>query len=91
MSSTDESVRFVGEVPGDDPSEAMSKRLGPDPSSYTSGQRWSLRQAARRLLDESSKEEKDEVEGSSSSNGALGNEADRVSGRARETHPAGID
>ncbi|KAL0309357.1 UNVERIFIED_CONTAM: hypothetical protein Sradi_5878000 [Sesamum radiatum] len=66
MSSTDELVRFVRETPSEDPSEVTSKRLGLDLPSYTGGRRWSLHQATRRLLDESSKEEEeDEVERSS--------------------------
>ncbi|KAL0373277.1 UNVERIFIED_CONTAM: hypothetical protein Sradi_3243400 [Sesamum radiatum] len=67
MSSTDESVPYVGESRGDDPSEATSRRSGSPLPSYVAGRRWSLRQAARRLLDESSDEEEDvdEAEGSS--------------------------
>ncbi|KAL0324780.1 UNVERIFIED_CONTAM: hypothetical protein Sradi_5047300 [Sesamum radiatum] len=48
------------EVPGDDPSKAMSKKSGSDPSSYVGGWRCSLRQAAivaHRLLDEPLEEE----------------------------------
>ncbi|KAL0427465.1 UNVERIFIED_CONTAM: hypothetical protein Slati_2921300 [Sesamum latifolium] len=54
-----------GESLGDDPSEATSKRSGSPLPSYIVGRRWSLRQAARRLLDEPSEEEGDEEEGSS--------------------------
>ncbi|KAL0345615.1 UNVERIFIED_CONTAM: hypothetical protein Sradi_4392800 [Sesamum radiatum] len=46
MYSTDESLRYVGENLGDDPSEAMSKRLASTLPSYVAGRRWSLRQAA---------------------------------------------
>ncbi|KAL0385773.1 UNVERIFIED_CONTAM: hypothetical protein Sradi_2971600 [Sesamum radiatum] len=60
MFSTDESVWYVGENLGDDPSDATSKRPGSPLPSYTVGRRWSLRQAACRLLDESSEEEGDE-------------------------------
>ncbi|KAL0319872.1 UNVERIFIED_CONTAM: hypothetical protein Sradi_5248700 [Sesamum radiatum] len=66
MSFTDESIRYVGENLGEDPSEATSKRSGSNPSSYVGGRRWSLRQAAHCLLDESSKEEGDEEEEDSS-------------------------
>ncbi|KAL0405966.1 UNVERIFIED_CONTAM: hypothetical protein Slati_3910500 [Sesamum latifolium] len=57
MSSTDKSIGYVGENLCEDPSEATSKRPGSNPPSYDGGRRWSLCQAARRLLDESSKEE----------------------------------
>ncbi|KAL0288441.1 UNVERIFIED_CONTAM: hypothetical protein Sangu_2657700 [Sesamum angustifolium] len=60
MSSTDESVRYVGENLGEDPSETTSKRYGSHPPSSVGGRRWSLRQAAHRLLDESSAGEGDE-------------------------------
>ncbi|KAL0458530.1 UNVERIFIED_CONTAM: hypothetical protein Slati_0480200 [Sesamum latifolium] len=46
----------------DDPSEVTSRRAGSGSSEYTSGQRWSLRQAttaACRLQDESSDEEEE--------------------------------
>ncbi|KAL0451411.1 UNVERIFIED_CONTAM: hypothetical protein Slati_1119200 [Sesamum latifolium] len=68
MSSTDESIRYVGENLGEDPSEVTSKRFGSNPPSYVGGRRWVLRQAAHRLLDESSKEEEggDEEEEDSS-------------------------
>ncbi|KAL0361139.1 UNVERIFIED_CONTAM: hypothetical protein Sradi_3798400 [Sesamum radiatum] len=52
MSSTDESVRYVGETLGDDLSKATSKRLGSLTPSYVADRRWSLRRAACRLLDE---------------------------------------
>ncbi|KAL0402708.1 UNVERIFIED_CONTAM: hypothetical protein Slati_4300700 [Sesamum latifolium] len=66
MASSDESMRFVREMPlGNDPSEAT-------PLDYTSGRMWSLRRpvtAGRRLIDESSNYEEggggDEEEGSS--------------------------
>ncbi|KAL0453581.1 UNVERIFIED_CONTAM: hypothetical protein Slati_1336200 [Sesamum latifolium] len=57
MSSIDESVCYVGKNLGDDLSKATSKRSGSPLPSYVTGRRWSLRQAARRLLDEPSKEE----------------------------------
>ncbi|KAL0446395.1 UNVERIFIED_CONTAM: hypothetical protein Slati_1767400 [Sesamum latifolium] len=66
MSSTDESVRYVGEYLGEDPSEVTSKRSGSPLPSYIGGRRWSLRQAARRFLDESSEDEGDEEEQDSS-------------------------
>ncbi|KAL0286348.1 UNVERIFIED_CONTAM: hypothetical protein Sradi_7151500 [Sesamum radiatum] len=59
MSSTNESVRYVRENLGDDPSEATSRRLGSPLPSYVGCRRWSLRQAAYRLLDESFEEEED--------------------------------
>ncbi|KAL0462272.1 UNVERIFIED_CONTAM: hypothetical protein Slati_0114800 [Sesamum latifolium] len=62
MSSIDESVQYVGENPG----EGTSKRSGSPLPSYVTGWRWSLRQAARRLLDESSEEEGNEQEENSS-------------------------
>ncbi|KAL0444642.1 UNVERIFIED_CONTAM: hypothetical protein Slati_2186900 [Sesamum latifolium] len=66
MSSTDESVHYIGESWGDDPSEATSRRSGSSLPSYIAGRRCSLRQAVRRLLDESSEEEDvGEEEGSS--------------------------
>ncbi|KAL0420355.1 UNVERIFIED_CONTAM: hypothetical protein Slati_3058400 [Sesamum latifolium] len=75
MSSTDESVRYIGENLGDDLSEATSRRSGSPLPSYVAGQRWSLRQAARRLLDESSEEE----EGSSPGEMDLPPREERVS------------
>ncbi|KAL0449252.1 UNVERIFIED_CONTAM: hypothetical protein Slati_1481600, partial [Sesamum latifolium] len=57
---------YVGENLGDDPSEATSKRSGSPLPSYVAGQRWSLRQAARHLLDEPSEEGNDEEEEGSS-------------------------
>ncbi|KAL0456238.1 UNVERIFIED_CONTAM: hypothetical protein Slati_0963000 [Sesamum latifolium] len=92
MSSTDESVRFMGEAPGDGPSEATSKRLGPNPPSYTGSRRWSLRQAtvvARCLLDEPSEEEgeDEEDEGSSPAKGAPMDEEDRASDEVRGAKP----
>ncbi|KAL0458755.1 UNVERIFIED_CONTAM: hypothetical protein Slati_0502700 [Sesamum latifolium] len=68
MFSTDESIRYIGENPGEDPSEATSKRSCSNPPSCINGRRWSLRQVAFRLLDESSEEEEggdEEEEGSS--------------------------
>ncbi|KAL0412326.1 UNVERIFIED_CONTAM: hypothetical protein Sradi_1434300 [Sesamum radiatum] len=73
MSSSDESVCYVGESRGDDPSKATSRRAGSRLPSYVVGRRWSLRQAARRLLDESFEGEEDieEEEGSSPGEGNL--------------------
>ncbi|KAL0445372.1 UNVERIFIED_CONTAM: hypothetical protein Slati_2259900 [Sesamum latifolium] len=68
-SSSDESVRFVGEInPGDDPSEATSRRTGSRSAGPSSGRRRSLRwmaKAFRRLIDE----EGEEAEGEASSPG----------------------
>ncbi|KAL0444753.1 UNVERIFIED_CONTAM: hypothetical protein Slati_2198000 [Sesamum latifolium] len=72
MSSNDESVRYVGENLGDDPSEATSKRLGSPLPSYVAGRRWNLRQAAHHLLDESSEEDGDGEEKEDSSPGVTG-------------------
>ncbi|KAL0301719.1 UNVERIFIED_CONTAM: hypothetical protein Sradi_6448700 [Sesamum radiatum] len=83
-------MRFGGGgVPSDDPSEATFKRSEPDPSPYTGGQRWSFRQATRRLLDESSEEdEKDEEEeGSSPGEGVPMDEAN-TSNDAKGTYPS---
>ncbi|KAL0387713.1 UNVERIFIED_CONTAM: hypothetical protein Sradi_2653100 [Sesamum radiatum] len=66
MSSTDESIRYVGENLGEEPSEATSKRSGSHPPSSVGGRRWSLCQAARCLLDESSAGEGNEEEEDSS-------------------------
>ncbi|KAL0449181.1 UNVERIFIED_CONTAM: hypothetical protein Slati_1474500 [Sesamum latifolium] len=71
MSSTDELVRYVGENLGDDPSEATSKRSGSPLTSYVAGWRWSLCQAARRLLDEPSEDEGDDEEEEGSSPGEM--------------------
>ncbi|KAL0451524.1 UNVERIFIED_CONTAM: hypothetical protein Slati_1130500 [Sesamum latifolium] len=64
MSSSDESIRFVGEShPGDDPSEATSRMAGSQSAGPSNGRRRSLRRLAanfRRLIDE----EEEEVEGS---------------------------
>ncbi|KAL0463346.1 UNVERIFIED_CONTAM: hypothetical protein Slati_0222200 [Sesamum latifolium] len=64
MSSSDESVRFVGESnPGDDPSKATSRMAGSQSAGPSSGWRLSLRRLAAnfcRLIDE----EEEEVEGS---------------------------
>ncbi|KAL0411676.1 UNVERIFIED_CONTAM: hypothetical protein Slati_3757300 [Sesamum latifolium] len=59
----------MGENLGEDPSEVTSKRSGSNLPSYVGGRRWSLRQAAHRLSDESSEEEEggDEEEEDSSS------------------------
>ncbi|KAL0394644.1 UNVERIFIED_CONTAM: hypothetical protein Slati_4430600 [Sesamum latifolium] len=72
MASSDESIRFVGENhPGEDPSEATSRRAGSQSAGPSGGRRWSLRQMAaafRRLVDE----EEEEVggnEGEASSHG----------------------
>ncbi|KAL0458113.1 UNVERIFIED_CONTAM: hypothetical protein Slati_0438500 [Sesamum latifolium] len=66
-SSSDESVRFVGENnPGDDPSEATSRMAGSQSAGPSSGRRRSLRRLAatyRRLIDE----EEEEIEGEASS------------------------
>ncbi|KAL0413038.1 UNVERIFIED_CONTAM: hypothetical protein Sradi_1505500 [Sesamum radiatum] len=68
-SSSDESVRFMGEInPGDDPSEATSRRTDSRSAGPSSGRRRNLRQMAaafRRLIDE----EEEEVEGEASSPG----------------------
>ncbi|KAL0373413.1 UNVERIFIED_CONTAM: hypothetical protein Sradi_3257000 [Sesamum radiatum] len=64
MSSTDESVQYVEENLGDDPSEATSRRSVSPLPSYVAGQRWSLHQAAHRLLNEPSEEEGEEEEDS---------------------------
>ncbi|KAL0295884.1 UNVERIFIED_CONTAM: hypothetical protein Sangu_3179100 [Sesamum angustifolium] len=66
MSSTDESLRYMGENLGEDPFEAISKRSGSHPPSSVGGRMWSLRKAARHLLDESSEGEGDEEEEDSS-------------------------
>ncbi|KAL0416689.1 UNVERIFIED_CONTAM: hypothetical protein Slati_3500800 [Sesamum latifolium] len=67
MSSSDESVRYVGESnPDDDPFEATSKMAGSQSAGPSSGRRRSLRRMAaafHRLIDE--KEEKTEGETSS--------------------------
>ncbi|KAL0284894.1 UNVERIFIED_CONTAM: hypothetical protein Scaly_2836000 [Sesamum calycinum] len=56
IASLDKSVRFVKEViPNNDPSEATSRKMGPNSSGYRSERRRSLRQtaaAARRLINE---------------------------------------
>ncbi|KAL0438689.1 UNVERIFIED_CONTAM: hypothetical protein Slati_2351900 [Sesamum latifolium] len=69
MSSSDESVQFVGENnPGEDPSEATSRIAGSQSVGPSSGRRWSLRRMAatfRRLIDE----EEEEIEGEASSPG----------------------
>ncbi|KAL0307304.1 UNVERIFIED_CONTAM: hypothetical protein Sradi_6147700 [Sesamum radiatum] len=64
----------------------MSKRSGPDPTSYTGSWRWSLCQAARRLLDEFLKEEEkdEEEEGSSHGEGVPSIETDRARMGARK-------
>ncbi|KAL0442189.1 UNVERIFIED_CONTAM: hypothetical protein Sradi_0157800 [Sesamum radiatum] len=97
MSSTDESIRYVGENLGEDPSKATSKRSGSHPQSSTGGRRWSLRQAARHLLDESSTEEDDEKEEDSSpgerdivhreEKGLLGTRGSRLPGSAYPCSP----
>ncbi|KAL0394982.1 UNVERIFIED_CONTAM: hypothetical protein Slati_4464400 [Sesamum latifolium] len=67
MASSDEFVHFIKEVlPDHEPLEATSRRMGPDPSAFYSGRRWSLRQAAavaRRLIDEEYvRDERDEAD-----------------------------
>ncbi|KAL0340354.1 UNVERIFIED_CONTAM: hypothetical protein Sradi_4552200 [Sesamum radiatum] len=66
MSSTDESIRYIGENLSKDLSEATSKRSGSNPPSPIGGRRWILRQAAHHFLDESSVGEGDEEEQDSS-------------------------
>ncbi|KAL0342943.1 UNVERIFIED_CONTAM: hypothetical protein Sangu_1181700 [Sesamum angustifolium] len=70
MSSASKSVQFVGESVGEgkEAFEATLRRSGLNPLIQESNPRWSLHQAARRLLDESSKEDEWE-EGSSQGEG----------------------
>ncbi|KAL0453760.1 UNVERIFIED_CONTAM: hypothetical protein Slati_1354100 [Sesamum latifolium] len=91
MSSIDESVHYVGESRGDDPFEATSRRSGSPLPSYVAGRRWSLRQVARHLLDESSEEEEDvgEEEGSSPGEMEPPPKEERVSSGNRASHPEG--
>ncbi|KAL0405627.1 UNVERIFIED_CONTAM: hypothetical protein Slati_3876600 [Sesamum latifolium] len=91
MSSTDESVSYVGESQGDDPSEATSRRSGSPLPSYVAGRRWSLRQVARRLLDESSSEEEGVGEEEVSSPGEMESppREERVSSGHRGSRPEG--
>ncbi|KAL0413546.1 UNVERIFIED_CONTAM: hypothetical protein Sradi_1556300 [Sesamum radiatum] len=91
MSSIDESVRYVGESQGDDPSEATSRRLGSPMPSYVAGWWWSLHQAARHLLDESSEEEEDidEEEGSSRGEMEPPPREEKISSRNRGSRPEG--
>ncbi|KAL0404166.1 UNVERIFIED_CONTAM: hypothetical protein Sradi_2057400 [Sesamum radiatum] len=67
--SSDESVRFMGEInPSDDSSEATSKRVDSRSAGPSSGRRRSLRRMAttyRRLIDE----EEEGIEGEASSPG----------------------
>ncbi|KAL0394804.1 UNVERIFIED_CONTAM: hypothetical protein Slati_4446600 [Sesamum latifolium] len=60
MASSDKSVRFVGEShPGEDPSEATSRRASSQSVGPSSGRRRSLRRMAasfRRLIDEEEEE-----------------------------------
>ncbi|KAL0402117.1 UNVERIFIED_CONTAM: hypothetical protein Slati_4241600 [Sesamum latifolium] len=75
MSTSDESVRFVGESnPGTDPSEATSRMVGSPSADLSSGRRRSLRRmaaASRRLIDEE-EEEEEGSEGEASSPGEEG-------------------
>ncbi|KAL0411594.1 UNVERIFIED_CONTAM: hypothetical protein Slati_3749100 [Sesamum latifolium] len=72
--TSDESVHFVGESnPGDDPSEATSRRAGSRSAGPSSGWRRSLRRMAaafRHLINE--EEEKEGSEGEASSPGEEG-------------------
>ncbi|KAL0445080.1 UNVERIFIED_CONTAM: hypothetical protein Slati_2230700 [Sesamum latifolium] len=78
MSSSDESVRFVGESnPGDDPSEATSRMAGSQSAGPSSGRRQSLRRLAAnfcRLIDE----EEEEAEGSEGEASSPGEEEKRL-------------
>ncbi|KAL0442195.1 UNVERIFIED_CONTAM: hypothetical protein Sradi_0158400 [Sesamum radiatum] len=83
MSFDSRSVQFVGEsiCEGDDTFEATSRGSGPSPPAHESGRRWSLHQAARQFLPESSREEEEEKEcgkGSSQGEGDLRPEVGRV-------------
>ncbi|KAL0394509.1 UNVERIFIED_CONTAM: hypothetical protein Slati_4417100 [Sesamum latifolium] len=91
MSSTDESMHYVGESWSDDPSEATSRRSGSPLPSYVAGRRWSLRQAARHLLDESSEEEENvgEEEGSSPGEMEPPSREERVFSGNRGSRPEG--
>ncbi|KAL0295358.1 UNVERIFIED_CONTAM: hypothetical protein Sradi_6839300 [Sesamum radiatum] len=91
MSFSDESVCYVGESRGDDPSGATSRTLGSPLPSYVAGRRWSLRQAARRLLDESFEREEDieEKEGSSPGEREPPPREERVSSGNRGSRPEG--
>ncbi|KAL0409694.1 UNVERIFIED_CONTAM: hypothetical protein Sradi_1903800 [Sesamum radiatum] len=86
MSSSDESVRFVGEGnPGHDPSEATSRMAGSQSAGLSSGRRWSLRRMAaafRRLIDE----EEEETEGEASSPG----EEEKVVTNLPPVHPLSL-
>ncbi|KAL0349598.1 UNVERIFIED_CONTAM: hypothetical protein Sradi_4109000 [Sesamum radiatum] len=64
MSSDSRSVQFVGESvgEGEDAFEATSRGSSLNPPAHESSWRWSLRQAARRLLPKSSGEERKENE-----------------------------
>ncbi|KAL0457063.1 UNVERIFIED_CONTAM: hypothetical protein Slati_1045500 [Sesamum latifolium] len=80
MSTSDESVRFVGESnPGPDPSEATSRMAGSPSAGPSSGRRRSLRRMAaafRRLIDE--EEEEEGSEGEASSPGEEGKNATEI-------------
>ncbi|KAL0301845.1 UNVERIFIED_CONTAM: hypothetical protein Sradi_6461300 [Sesamum radiatum] len=94
MSSGSGSLQFVGEFVGEgkDAFEATSRGLGPNPSTPKSGQRWSLCQAARRLLHESSGEEGDKwEEGSSRDQGVPHTVARRVPPGTKGCCPSGSD
>ncbi|KAL0408104.1 UNVERIFIED_CONTAM: hypothetical protein Sradi_1744800 [Sesamum radiatum] len=60
MSSTDESIRYMGENLGEDLFEATSRKSGSNLPSYVGGRKWSLCQAVHRLMDESSEEEEED-------------------------------
>ncbi|KAL0307690.1 UNVERIFIED_CONTAM: hypothetical protein Sangu_3014700 [Sesamum angustifolium] len=96
MSSDSRSVQFVGESvgKGEDAFKATSRGLGPNPPAHESGWRWSLRQAACRLLNESSEEEEEDDgwgERSSQGEGDLRPGESRVLPRTRGSHPSGLD
>ncbi|KAL0345384.1 UNVERIFIED_CONTAM: hypothetical protein Sradi_4369700 [Sesamum radiatum] len=93
MSSTDESVQYIGENLGDDPSKATSRRSGSPMPSYIAGRRWSLRQVARRLLNKSSEGEGnvgEEEEGSSPIKMDPPLREERVSPGNYENRPMGL-
>ncbi|KAL0445280.1 UNVERIFIED_CONTAM: hypothetical protein Slati_2250700 [Sesamum latifolium] len=91
MSSSDESVRFVGESnPGDDPSEATSKMAGSQSAGPSSGRKRSLRRLAanfRRLIDE----EEEEEEGSEGEASSPGEEEKKVTDLVSVYPPSSVD
>ncbi|KAK4386143.1 hypothetical protein Sango_2484900 [Sesamum angolense] len=96
MSFDSRSVQFMGDSigEGEDAFEATSRGWGPNPPARESGRRWSLCQAARWLLNRSSRKEEEDNEwgeGSSQGEGGLRPGESKVPPATRGSRPSESD